>query len=174
MVMKTTRGKGLHSSGGDGRPAPALTLRRRRWFVDIAEEKSAVCSCRWCRVLLSMATMNNPKLLTTLPGRTEAHLYGPRDCSVHVCSGWSFDRTTAVSPEHAGPSHLRMCLQRWRAACGTKPTRRGAGFDFQCLPHSIRPYNRIPLQRAETTSWLVPLGLGIGAGRLEKHDDVVA
>ena len=25
-----------------GRPAPVLTLRRRRWFVDIVEEKSTV------------------------------------------------------------------------------------------------------------------------------------
>jgi hypothetical protein len=40
-------------------------------------------------------------------------------------------------------------------------------------PHSIQPYNCIPLQRAETRSRLL-LGLGIGAGGLEKHEDVVA
>jgi hypothetical protein len=54
--------------------------------------------------------MNNPKLLTTLTGRTEAPLYGPRDCSAHVRSRWPFDRTTAVSPNHADLSaFVRAC-----------------------------------------------------------------
>lgn len=92
----------------DGRPAPAQTLRWRQWFVDMAEEKSTVCS-------------SNPKLRMTLKGQTEAHLYGPRDGSAHVRSRWLFDRTTAMPPKHVGPFHLRMCLQRWRSASDTQP-----------------------------------------------------
>jgi hypothetical protein len=78
----------------------------------------------------SLMNLNNPKLLTTLTGRTEAHLYGPRDCSAHVRSRWLFDRTTAVSPKHAGPFHLRMRLQRRRFASDAQPTCRSAGFAF--------------------------------------------
>jgi len=32
------------ASREDGRPAPAMILRWRRWYVDQAKEKSAVCS----------------------------------------------------------------------------------------------------------------------------------
>ncbi|KAF2681104.1 hypothetical protein K458DRAFT_421006 [Lentithecium fluviatile CBS 122367] len=46
----------------------------------------------------SLTNMNNSKLLTTVTDRTKAHLYGPRDCSAHKWSRWSFGRTTAVSP----------------------------------------------------------------------------
>ena len=45
--------------------------------------------------------MNNPKLLTTLGAQTGARLYGSRDYSAHVRSRWPFDRTTAVSQNHA-------------------------------------------------------------------------
>jgi hypothetical protein len=64
--------------------------------------------------------MNNPKLLTTLRGRTEAPLDGPKDFSAHVRSRWSFDRTTAVSPKHAEPFRLRMRLQRRRFASSAR------------------------------------------------------
>ncbi|KAF2685072.1 hypothetical protein K458DRAFT_417166, partial [Lentithecium fluviatile CBS 122367] len=46
-------------------------------------------------IYLSLTNMNNLKLLTTLTYRTEAHLYGPRDCSAHKWSRLSFNRTTA-------------------------------------------------------------------------------
>ena len=120
----------------------------------------------------SLTNLNNSKLLTTLTGRTEAHLYGPRDCSAHVRSRWSFDRTTAVSPKHARPFHLRMRLQRRRLASDAQPTCRSAGFDFQGRLHSTvsctSPISSYPLQRAETRSRLL-CGLGTGAGRLEKE-----
>ncbi|KAF2463877.1 uncharacterized protein BDR25DRAFT_307505, partial [Lindgomyces ingoldianus] len=62
-----------------------------------------------------MVTINNPKLLTTILGRK--HTSTALEMAVlHVCSRWLFNHTTAVSLEHAGPSHLQMCLQRWRAA----------------------------------------------------------
>lgn len=73
--------------------------------------------------------MSDPKLII-FRGQTEAHLYGPRDCSARVRSRWLFDRMTAVSRRHAQPFHLCMYLRRWRSASDTEPTRRSAGFDF--------------------------------------------
>ena len=35
-----------HLTQDNGRPAPALTLQGRQWYVDVAEEKSDVCSSR--------------------------------------------------------------------------------------------------------------------------------
>jgi hypothetical protein len=116
--------------------------------------------------------MNNPELLTTSQVELKHTSTAPEITVLHVCSRWLFDCTTAVSPEHAGPSHLRMCLQRWHTVCGSKPTRRGAGNDFECRPPLYLTIC-IPLQRAGTRSRLL-LGLRIGAGRLEKHEDVVA
>jgi hypothetical protein len=74
--------------------------------------------------------MNNSKQPMTLRGQTEAYLYDPRHCSAHVKSRWPFDRTTAVSPKHAEPFHLRMRLQQQRSARDTQPTCQSAGFDF--------------------------------------------
>jgi hypothetical protein len=119
----------------------------------------------------SLTNLNNPNLLTTLTGRTEAHLYVPRDCSAHVRSRWLFDRTTAVSPKHAGPFHLRMRLQRRRFASDAQPTCRSAGFDSQGRPHftlsCTSPISSYPLQRAETRSRLLR-GLDTCTGGLEK------
>ena len=52
----------------------------------------------------------------TVRGRTKAPLYGSRHYSTYVMSRWLFDRTTAVSPEHARPFHLHVRLQRERFA----------------------------------------------------------
>ncbi|KAF2690361.1 hypothetical protein K458DRAFT_413139 [Lentithecium fluviatile CBS 122367] len=67
-----------------------------------------------------------------------------------------------------------MCLQRWRSASDTQPTCRSAGSYFQGRRTQLSIISPccVPLQRAETSSRL--LGLGIGAGGLKKHEDVVA
>ncbi|KAH9862712.1 hypothetical protein J1614_010805 [Plenodomus biglobosus] len=51
-----------------------------------------------------------PQLLTAVTDRTEAHLYGPTDCSAYVQSRWSVNRTTTVSPKHAEPFHTFVSL----------------------------------------------------------------
>lgn len=62
-----------------------------------------------CRVLPSMATImssagthphkhEQSKLLTTVRGRIEAHLYSPKDCSNHVRNRWLSDCMIAISP----------------------------------------------------------------------------
>jgi hypothetical protein len=108
--------------------------------------------------------------------QTEAHLYGPSDCSAYVRSRWLFDRTTAVPPKHVEPFRLRICLKRWRSASDTQPPCRVEGFDFygrRTLSYLISFLSpRIPFQQPETSS-RPQLGLGIGAGGLEKHEDMV-
>jgi hypothetical protein len=87
----------------------------------------------------------------TVRGRTEAHLYRPKDCSAHVCSRQLFDRTMAVPPEHAGPFHLRMRLQRRRSASNAQlnphaevqASRRASSWLVSFLSHCIS------LQQAE-------------------------
>ncbi|KAF2678333.1 hypothetical protein K458DRAFT_140691 [Lentithecium fluviatile CBS 122367] len=56
----------------------------------------------------------------TVGGRTKAHLHDPKDCGAHGKSRWSFDRTTAISPKHEEPFHLRMRLQRRRFASNAR------------------------------------------------------
>jgi hypothetical protein len=59
----------------------------------------------------------------TLKDQTEAHLYGPGDCSAHVWSRRLFDRTTAASPQRRvsqlegdGERHVSM-LQQYVSLC---------------------------------------------------------
>lgn len=113
--------------------------------------------------------MNNPKLPVTLRAQTGAPLYGHRDCSTHVRSRWSFDRTTAVLPKHAGPFYLRVRLERRRCAGDAQPTCQSA---TRILPHPVPLLShRIPFN--ESTRARLLLSLGIGAGGLEKHEDAV-
>jgi hypothetical protein len=79
----------------DGRPALALRLRWRRRFVDMAKEKSAVCSSSRCRIMLSMTTTTSP--LVPLPykhGRPDAlgplnvkleHISTALEIVVYIC-----------------------------------------------------------------------------------------
>ena len=88
-------------------------------------------------------------------------------------NSYVYDSATAVSPKYAKPFYLRMYLQRRRSASDTQHPCRNASFDFQnrptlCYLVSLLSH-RIPLHRAETTSWLL-FGLRIGAGG---HEDVV-
>ena len=95
-------------------------------------------------LVLILPNMNNPKLLVTLRAQTGAPLYGPRDCSAHVRGRWSFDRTAAVSPKHAGLSHLRVRLQRRRCASDAQPTCQSAArilpYPVPLLSHRV-PFN---------------------------------
>ena len=56
----------------------------------------------------------------TVGGRTETHLYSPRDCGACVRSRWLYDRTAAVPPKHAEPFHLRTRLQPRRFASNAR------------------------------------------------------
>ncbi|KAK7179127.1 hypothetical protein PSPO01_14798 [Paraphaeosphaeria sporulosa] len=40
----------------------------------------------------------NPKLLTTVRGRTRAYLHGPNNCGAYARSHWSFNHIIAISP----------------------------------------------------------------------------
>ncbi|KAF2470777.1 uncharacterized protein BDR25DRAFT_32412 [Lindgomyces ingoldianus] len=121
------------ASREDGRTVLTRTLRWRRWRVDLAEGKSNMPYAVLDRVFPGIAIMiallvlpphehERSKRLITLRGQTGARLYRPRDYSAHVRSRWSFDHTTAVSPKHGEPFHLRMCLQQRPSASATRPT----------------------------------------------------
>ena len=120
--------------------------------------------------------MNNPKLLMTVRGRTKAPLYGSRHYSTYVMSRWLFDRTTAVSPEHARPFHLHVRLQRQRLASNARwnpLSEAQASISCTAAPY---PIYTLPVAlcfppKSQGKSSLL-LGLGIGAGGLEKHEDV--
>ena len=120
--------------------------------------------------------MKNPKLLTILTGQTEAPLYGSRDCSAHVRGRSSFDRTTTVSPRHAEPLRLHVRLQRQRLASNARwnpLSEAQASISCTAAPY---PTYTLPVAlcfppKSQGKSSLL-LGLGIGAGGLEKHEDV--
>ena len=119
----------------------------------MAGEKSDVCSSRSRRgplkqsrltALLALILHEHKQSKNSLSEVKLAHLYDTDDCSAYVRSRWLLDRTTAVSPKHAEPFHVCMCLQRWRSAGDIPPTYRSAGFQFRTqhcfiplLSHSI-------------------------------------
>ncbi|OAF98753.1 uncharacterized protein CC84DRAFT_1210623 [Paraphaeosphaeria sporulosa] len=103
-------------------------------------------------------------------GRTGAPLYGPRDCSAHVKSRWSFGRTTAVSPKY-----MRLQRRRFASSARLNPRAevqasisRAAALYLSLYPsyHIVFPFNEPARARLR-------LGLGTGAGGLEKIEDVV-
>ena len=119
--------------------------------------------------------MSNPEF-TAARGQTEALPYGPRDCSAHVRGRSSFDRTTTVSPRHAEPLRLHVRLQRQRLASNARwnpLSEAQASISWTAAPY---PIYTLPVAlcfppKSQGKSSLL-LGLGIGAGRLEKHEDV--
>ena len=119
--------------------------------------------------------MNNPKL-TDARGRTEVLLYDTRDCSAHARSRWLFDRTTAVSPRHAEPLRLHVRLQRQRLASNARwnpLSEAQTSISWTAAPY---PIYTLPVAlyfppKSQGKSSLL-LGLGIGAGGLEKHENV--
>ncbi|KAF2470571.1 uncharacterized protein BDR25DRAFT_30951 [Lindgomyces ingoldianus] len=107
----------------------------------------------------------------TVGGRTEAHLYGPGDCSTHVRSRWLFGSTTSISPRHVEPFHLRVCLQRRRFASNARlnPLAEApAARYFNLYPshHIVFPFNEPRLELAAAWS------RNRRAGGLEKHEGV--
>ena len=120
--------------------------------------------------------MSNPEF-TAARGQTEALPYDPRDCSAHVRGRSSFDRTTAVSPRHAEPLHLHVRLQRQRLASNARwnpLSEAQASISWTAAPY---PIYTLPVAlcfppKSQGKSSLL-LGLGTGAGGLEKHEDVV-
>jgi len=50
------------------------------------------------------------ELLMALRGQTWALLHNSKDCSAHVRSCSLYGCATAVSPKHAEPFYLRVCL----------------------------------------------------------------
>ncbi|PVH99617.1 hypothetical protein DM02DRAFT_614947 [Periconia macrospinosa] len=121
--------------------------------------------------------MSNPKLPVTLRAQTGARLYGPIDCSAHVRSRWSFDRTTAVSPKYAELFHLRTGLERRRFASNTQlnPLAEAqASISRPAVLHlSLYTSHHIVFPFNKSTRARLLLSLGIGAGGLKKHEDAV-
>jgi hypothetical protein len=119
--------------------------------------------------------MNNLELTVTR-GRTEPLFYGPRDCRAHIRGRSSFDRTTAVSPRHAEPLHPHVRLQRQRLASNARwnaLSEAQASISRTAAPYPIYtlPVALYFLPKSQGKSSLL-LGLGIGTGVLEKHEDV--
>jgi hypothetical protein len=112
----------------------------------------------------------------TLRSQPGARLYGPRDCSAHVRSRWSYNHTTAISPKHTRPFHLRMRLQRRRFASNAYPlaeaqalisrAARILSYSVSFLSYYI-PFNKLRLN----LSYYVVIGTSTSV--LKKDRDVV-